>query len=519
MQPEMTESPLPAATSAERPGTKPEQMGRSISLRRLRRGDQREFDRLYRRHHQEIYRYCLAILRSPEDAEDALQATMAAALRSLPGEERDIDLRPWLFRVAHNESISAMRRRRTDAELIEAEDPIAGSAEVEAGRRERLRQLVADLRELPERQRSALVMRELSGLSYAEIGAALGSAEGAARQRVHEARTALSDLAEGREMECEEIRTLISARDGRRLRGRRVRAHLRGCDGCTAFAAGIEQRRSDLQALCPPMPALAATAVLSGVLGGGGAAGAGAGAAGAGAGGLAGGGIAASAMVKGASIVAAGAIAVGAADVGGVIDVPGLGFLNDGREQPAAGNGSDAGSPDTGIGASGDSGDAPGHGGGAPGNSGDAPGHQGQGLPGRSGDAPGHDGSPGRSGDAPGHDGSPGNSGTAPGHDGSPGKSGSAPGHDGSPGNSGDAPGQSGSRGNSGSAPGQSGTAGNSGSAPGHTGSTGGGGSGSSGNGSGGGSQSTPPGQGTTPPGQGSPPPGQAEGPGKGPKP
>lgn len=56
-------------------------------LCRIRGGERGEFERLYKRHHQEIYRYCLAVVRNREDAEDALQATMAAALRSLPGEE------------------------------------------------------------------------------------------------------------------------------------------------------------------------------------------------------------------------------------------------------------------------------------------------------------------------------------------------------------------------------------------------------------------------------------------------
>ncbi|MCB0877185.1 MAG: RNA polymerase sigma factor, partial [Solirubrobacterales bacterium] len=85
--------------------------------RRAVRGEDAAFEEIFRRHHQELYRYCLAILRDRDDAEDALQATMAAALRSLPGEEREIDLRPWLFRVAHNESISILRRSRDAAEV------------------------------------------------------------------------------------------------------------------------------------------------------------------------------------------------------------------------------------------------------------------------------------------------------------------------------------------------------------------------------------------------------------------
>ena len=106
--------------------------------------------------------------------------------------------------------------------------------------RERLRTLVADLATLSERQRSALVMRELSGLSHEQIAAALGTSSGAARQVVYEARQALLELEEGRGMECERVRMALSDGDGRRLRGRGVRAHLRGCQGCRDFQAGIE---------------------------------------------------------------------------------------------------------------------------------------------------------------------------------------------------------------------------------------------------------------------------------------
>src|SRR5919197_3975178 len=85
------------------------------------RGDRRAFAAIYERHHVELYRYCRALCGDPDDASDALQSTMAAALRALPGETRTIAVRPWLFRIAHNESVSLLRRRRPQAELREAE--------------------------------------------------------------------------------------------------------------------------------------------------------------------------------------------------------------------------------------------------------------------------------------------------------------------------------------------------------------------------------------------------------------
>src|SRR3954449_13054059 len=84
---------------------------------RAARGDAKAFAAVYERHHQALYRYCRSILRHDEDAQDALQNTMAKAFAALQTEQRDIELRPWLFRIAHNEAISIVRRRRETTEL------------------------------------------------------------------------------------------------------------------------------------------------------------------------------------------------------------------------------------------------------------------------------------------------------------------------------------------------------------------------------------------------------------------
>jgi len=123
--------------------------------------------------------------------------------------------------------------------------------------------LVADLEDMPERQRGALLMRELSGLSHDEIAIALETSPGAAKQAIFEARRALQEYEQGRLMACEDIRRAISDGDGRRLRGRRVRGHLRNCAVCAAFAEAIPDRRAQLQALAPPLPLALAAGVLS----------------------------------------------------------------------------------------------------------------------------------------------------------------------------------------------------------------------------------------------------------------
>jgi RNA polymerase sigma factor (sigma-70 family) len=268
--------------------------------RRVAEGDGQAFAALYQRHHQPLYRYCRAILGNAEDAADALQNTMTAALRALPGEQREIRVKPWLYRIAHNESVSLLRRRPPHAGLEEAMH-VAAPRGSDPATRERLRQLLTDLGDLQDRQRAALVMRELNGLDYDEIGTVLESTPAATKQLVYVARTALHEMAEGRDMSCDSIRLSLSAEDGRRLRGRKLRAHLKSCAGCREFRQMNDVRRRDLAALAPPLPAVAAAAMLHGLGGGhGGAAGALAGVAGSGTGKA----VATSAMVKGLAAVA-----------------------------------------------------------------------------------------------------------------------------------------------------------------------------------------------------------------------
>lgn len=242
----------------------------------------RAFADLYQRHHQALHRYCRSILHHEEDARDALQSALTRALAALATEEREFDVKPWLFRIAHNEAVSMLRRRREVGELA----PLAVAPpgpERRMAEREELAQLRADLDDLPERQRAALVLRELSGLSHAEIGSALDMNERTVKQAIFEARQALLACRDGRELECSAVQRTLSDGDRRTLRGRRLRAHLRSCAACGAFRAQLEQRPRELAALAPPLPAAAGAVLLAQILGGGGAAGGAAAGAGAGA--------------------------------------------------------------------------------------------------------------------------------------------------------------------------------------------------------------------------------------------
>ncbi|MGI8623826.1 MAG: RNA polymerase sigma factor, partial [Solirubrobacteraceae bacterium] len=218
------------------------------------RGDERAFAELYERHHQALYRYCRSILRDEHDAQDALQNTMLKAFAALETEQRDFELRPWLFRIAHNEAISVMRRRRQTDELPVHSPDGGPSLWEQVSEREDVRLLREDLALLADQQRAALVLRELSGLGHAEIAQVLDSSPRAVKQTIFEARATLLEFREGRGMACEGIRRTLSDGDGRSLRSRRLRAHVRSCAGCRAFQESLRERPKTLAALAPPLP-------------------------------------------------------------------------------------------------------------------------------------------------------------------------------------------------------------------------------------------------------------------------
>lgn len=293
---------------------------------RVRRGDERAFEALYHRYRDPLHRYCASILRQPEDAEEALQSVMVAAFRSLAGTEpRSLKVRPWLYRIAHNQCVGMLRRRpghRAEALTGSEPSPSPGPAErLLAG--EELARLREDLLALPADQRGALVMRELAGMSHGQIAEALGESAASVKQLIYQARTALHGMADGRGLDCHEVRRRVSDGDGRVLRSRSIGAHLRACEGCRIFREATSVRPGQLAALAPALPMGGADRILEAVLGlSGGLGGGGGGAligAGAGAGAAVGGGLPALGGGIGAKLAA---VATAGVLGGSVIAIP-----------------------------------------------------------------------------------------------------------------------------------------------------------------------------------------------------
>ena len=133
----------------------------------FRAGSDEAFGVLHDRYRQRLFAYVRQMLsnHSRQDAEDVLQDVFVRAFGALRGDSRAINVRAWLYRVAHNRCIDHLRRPHPPAaEIFEmSRKPLLDPVD-EAQRRDDLKRLVGDLGRLPEQQRSALLMREIDGL-------------------------------------------------------------------------------------------------------------------------------------------------------------------------------------------------------------------------------------------------------------------------------------------------------------------------------------------------------------------
>ena len=275
-------------------------------VEQIRRGNEVAFEVVFERHGGPILGFCRHMLGSPEEAEDAVQHTFAAAFQDLQrGAKRQITLKPWLYTIARNRCLSLLRaRREPTAEL--AEIPTEGLHE-QVERRSELRDLLGDVRELPEEQRAALLLAEAADLSHAEVAGVLGCEVARVKALVFRARSGLIERREARETPCADIREQLANLRGGSLRRSELRHHLRHCPGCSDYREQVRRQRQMFAVALPVMPSMGLkSSVLSAAgIGGGAGAAAGGGAAAAGGGGLALGGTLGSAAVAKVAVVAA----------------------------------------------------------------------------------------------------------------------------------------------------------------------------------------------------------------------
>ena len=180
-----------------------------------RGGDAEAFGAIVRRHQKRIYRLTAHLLRSSAEAEDVTQETFVRAYGALARFDGRSEPFTWIYRIAVNLSLNAIRARKTTRNSAPPDDPQvegllfesrgSGTTPADASQdRELALALVDGLGELSETLRTTLIMVGVDGLSHAEAGKILGCPEGTIAWRVHEARRKLRVYLEGRGHKAEE---------------------------------------------------------------------------------------------------------------------------------------------------------------------------------------------------------------------------------------------------------------------------------------------------------------------------
>lgn len=286
-----------------------------------RSGNPGAFETIVDRYQPRLLGFCRQMLGSTEDAEDVLQEVFVNAYKAMLGDEREINLRPWLYRIARNRCLNHLRKPTADAQ--ESMDMVpevdAASTAEKVHNREEFRQLLTDVKKLPETQRSALLLREMDALSYEEIAAAMDTTVPSVKSLLVRARISLAEASQARLLTCGEVRVELSeAAEGLRKASGPVRRHVRECEECSEFRSQVRSNEKALAALAPIGPLVALKAFIASKLGLGGGAGAGAGASAGGAGAAAG---------AGASAAGAGAVSAAGAALSGSGAAGGIGAL------------------------------------------------------------------------------------------------------------------------------------------------------------------------------------------------
>ena len=224
-----------------------------------RRGQHAAFETLCSRYQSRLLSFCRHMLGSREDAEDVLQEVFAAAFNAVLADEREINVRPWLYRIARNRSLNHLRRASAvgvdSMDVHFADHGLSTSDRVL--RRESFRELLADVQQLPETQHTALLLREIDALSYEQIAQAMETTVPSVKSLLVRARISLAEAAEARKLSCAEVRLeLGEVAEGLAKLSVPARRHTRGCDRCRFFKKQLKDNNHALAVMLPVGPLL-----------------------------------------------------------------------------------------------------------------------------------------------------------------------------------------------------------------------------------------------------------------------
>jgi RNA polymerase sigma factor (sigma-70 family) len=276
----------------------------------IRRGHHGAFEALVQRYQPRLLAFCRHMLGSQEDAEDVLQEVFAASFNAICADERPINARPWLYRIARNRCLNHLRRPQPsgqDSMDIFERDGGTTTADT-VHKREEFRHIVSDVQELPETQRTALLLREIDALSYDQIAEAMDTTVPSVKSLLVRARVSLAEAAESRLLTCDEVRVeLGQVAEGFAKSSAPMRRHLKRCERCRIFRGELRTTSKALAAVYPIGPLVFLKKLSLAKLGLGGAV-SGAAASGGAAGGA---GLAGTAATVGGGLTAGGAVSAG----------------------------------------------------------------------------------------------------------------------------------------------------------------------------------------------------------------
>jgi RNA polymerase sigma factor (sigma-70 family) len=222
-----------------------------------RRGNHHAFEALVARYQPRLLSFCRHMLGSKEDAEDVLQEVFAAAFNAILSDDREINVRPWLYRIARNRSLNHLRRAQpigVDSMDVHFSEQGTSTAD-KVHKREDFRLLIQDVQGLPETQRTALLLREIDALSYEQISEAMETTVPSVKSLLVRARVSLAEAAEARQMSCDAVRLeLGEVAEGLRRMSPPVRRHVKMCDRCGVFRKQLRDTNKALAAVFPIGP-------------------------------------------------------------------------------------------------------------------------------------------------------------------------------------------------------------------------------------------------------------------------
>jgi RNA polymerase sigma factor (sigma-70 family) len=248
---------IPARLAGRSPLLRLQSDERLVAL--TRRGSHGAFEALVARYQSRLLAFCRHMLASREDAEDVLQEVFAAAFNALLSDERDINVRPWLYRIARNRCLNHLRRA-TAIGVDSMDVHLANHGQTTADQvheREEFRHLLGDVGGLPETQRTALLLREIDALSYDQIAEAMDTTVPSVKSLLVRARVSLAEAAEARRMTCDEVRLELGEwAEGLTKMSAPVRRHLKACTRCAGFRKQLKDTNKALAAVLPVGPLL-----------------------------------------------------------------------------------------------------------------------------------------------------------------------------------------------------------------------------------------------------------------------